>query len=44
MINFFNLMGMLDPLGDLLVVLLFVGVGIGLILWWRHLDKMRKSQ
>jgi len=44
MINFFELMGMLDPVGDLLVLLLFAAVGIGLVLWWRHLDKKRANK
>jgi len=44
MIAFYELMGMLGPVGDLLVLLLFVAVGVGLVLWWRHLGKKRLNK
>ena len=44
MIDFFELMGMLDPLGDLLVLLLFAAVIVGLVLWFRHGDKKRANK
>jgi len=37
-------MGMLDPIGDLLVLLLSAAVVVGLLLWWRHLDKKRSNK
>jgi len=44
MIAFYELMGMLGPIGDLLVLLLFAAVVVGLLLWWRHLDKKRSNK
>ena len=44
MIAFYELMGMLDPVGDLLILILFAAVVVGLILWWRHLDKKRANK
>jgi hypothetical protein len=44
MIAFYELMGMLDPVGDLLALLLFLAVGVGLVLWCRHLDKKRLNK
>lgn len=44
MIAFYELMGMLDPVGDLLVLLLFAAVVVGLLLWWRHLYKKKLNK
>jgi uncharacterized iron-regulated membrane protein len=44
MINFYELMGMLDPVGDLIVLLVFAAVIAGLVLWWRRLDKNRANK
>lgn len=44
MFAFYNLLGRLGLIGDLVVLALFVGVGVGLMLWWRHLDKKRLNK
>jgi hypothetical protein len=44
MIAFFELMGMMGPVGDAIVLLLFAAVIVGLVLWWRHLDKKRLNK
>ena len=44
MMNFYALMGMLDPVGDALVLIFFAAVIVGLVLWWRHLDKKRAKK
>jgi uncharacterized iron-regulated membrane protein len=35
---------MLGPLGDLIVLVLFAAVVVGLVLWWRRLDKKRANK
>jgi hypothetical protein len=44
MIAFFELMGMMGPVGDAIVLLLFAAVVVALVLWWRHLDKKRLNK
>jgi hypothetical protein len=44
MLAFYNLMGMLGLVGDLVVLVLFAVVGVGLMLWWRHLDKKKLNK
>jgi hypothetical protein len=44
MMAFYELMGMLSPVGCLIVLLLFAVVVVGLVLCWRHLDKRRLNK